>query len=67
MVIMGELHFGGVEAVRPIMEFRRLLSRDLINNPYLNQYDIISKACKIKRNKHTHGHIIAMLPTEEGK
>ena len=32
---LGGKHFGGLEAVRTILEFRRLIYRDLINNPYL--------------------------------
>ena len=66
MVIMGELHFGGVEVFRPILEFERLLSGDLINKPYLSQDDIISEARKSKRKKHTHGHIIFILPAKGG-
>ena len=30
---LGEHHFGGVEAVRPILESSRLLSGELINDP----------------------------------
>ena len=37
---LGEHHFGRVESVRPILEFSRLLSRDLLNNPYLIQDDM---------------------------
>ena len=40
---LGENHVGGVEAVRPILDFRILLSRDLINNYYLRQDDLTSE------------------------
>ena len=32
---LGEHYVGGVEAGRPMLEFRRLLFRDLLNNPSL--------------------------------
>ena len=32
--------FFGVEAVRTMLEFRRLISRYLVNNPYLRQDDM---------------------------
>ena len=37
---LGGHHFGGVEDVRPILEFSRIVSTNLINNPYLSQDDI---------------------------
>ena len=55
---LGENHFGDVEAVRPMLEFRRLLSRDLINKPYLSRYYFPSEGCNSNRNKHTCGKII---------
>ena len=40
---LGGHKFGGVEAVRPILESSRLIYRDLINNPYLGQDDTTPK------------------------
>ena len=34
---LGEHHFCCVESGRPVLGFRRLLSGDLTNNPYLKQ------------------------------
>ena len=60
---LGEHHFGDVEAIRPMLEFRRLISRYLINNPYLRQDGIKKEGCKSKRKKHTHGHSSTKLST----
>ena len=40
---LGEHNFGGVEAVRKILEFRTLFSRDVYNNPHLRQDDMKSE------------------------
>ena len=56
-------HFGGVEGVRPMLDFRRILSRDLIDNPYLRQDYLAQEERKSKRNKHNDGHILINLPT----
>ena len=37
---------GGMKAVRPILEFRRLISRKMIDNPYLRQGDITPEGRK---------------------
>ena len=34
---LGECHFGGVEAVRSMLDFRGIIYMDLIKNPYLRQ------------------------------
>ena len=34
---LGKHHFVGVDSARPMLEFMRLNSKDLINNPYLRQ------------------------------
>ena len=36
---LGENYLGGLYSIRPMLEFRRLISRDLINNLYLRQDD----------------------------
>ena len=33
---------GGVEAVKPMLESRKIISTDLINNPYTIQDDLTS-------------------------
>ena len=48
---LGGRHFGDVEAISPIWEFMKLLSRGLINNSYLKQYNITPDKRKIKRKK----------------
>ena len=53
---LGGGNFGGVDNVRPILEFRRLLSRVIINNPYPVQDDMTPEE-KIAREK---GKIIDM-------
>ena len=58
-------HFGGVYAVGPILEFGRLLSRYLINNPYLRQYDMTLEKRKRKSKRQNDGYVIIMLPTGE--
>ena len=45
---LGEYNFRVVEAVRPILEFRRLLYRDLTNNPYPIQDDVKPEEVKGK-------------------
>ena len=53
---------GIVEAVRPILEFSRLIYRDILNRPYLIQGDLTSEERKIKINKHNYGHILINQP-----
>ena len=43
---MGRGNFYGMDAVRPMLEFRRLIFRYLINNPYLRQDYLTSKGGK---------------------
>ena len=40
---LGECHFGCVEVARPMLEFKRLLSRGIVNNPYFIQDDLSSE------------------------
>ena len=51
-------HFGGMEDVSPILDFRRLLSRDIINSPYLRQYDITPKEIKRNSKRKNDGNIL---------
>ena len=37
---LGENHFSGLDYIRTMMEFRRIISRYIRNNPYLRKYDI---------------------------
>ena len=57
-VNLGEHQFSGMEAIRPILDFRRLIHRDTINYPHLRQDDIKSGEINIKRNKNNNGHIL---------
>ena len=59
---LGEHHFCGMEDVRPILEFSRLLYRELIKNPYLRHDDLTPEGRKSKRNKHNGRHILIYLP-----
>ena len=54
-----------MEDVRPILDFRRLISRYLINNPYPRQDDLTSEERQIKRNNYNDGHIHIKLPRGE--
>ena len=40
---VGEKNYGGVEAIRLMLEFGRPLSGNIIKNPYLIQDDLISE------------------------
>ena len=37
---LGENQFGAMEAVRPVLDFRKQIYRNLVNNPYLREDDI---------------------------
>ena len=51
-----------MEAVRPISDLRRLLSKYLINNLYLSKYDLASEELNTNKNKQNDGHILIKLP-----
>ena len=57
----GGHYFGDLEVVGAMLYFRIIIYRDLINNPYLRKYDIVSEACNSNSNKHTHEHIIVNI------
>ena len=59
---LGERHFVGVEAGRPMLEFSIIISRGLINNSYLRQDYMISEKINIKINRHNDGHILIKIP-----
>ena len=61
-----ECHFGGVEVARPMLEFKRLLSRGIVNNPYFIHDDLSSEEGKIKMNKQNGVHIIINITTGGG-
>ena len=48
---LGEYNFGGVEAISPMLEFRRIIYRDLNYNPYPRKDDMIPDEIKIKRKR----------------
>ena len=50
--------FGGMEAVRPMLYFRRLISRDPINKLYIRLYYLTSEEKNSKRNKPNDGNIV---------
>ena len=60
---LGENQCGGMEAVGAMLDFRRLFSKHLINNPYLIQDDRTPEERSSKRNKHNDGNILIRLPT----
>ena len=60
---LGEHHFGGVKSIMPILEFGRLLSRDLIKNPYHRKDDITPEGRKINSMSQNDGHILIKLST----
>ena len=60
---LGEHHFGGMKTVRPILECRRLLYRDLINNPYLKQDYMTLEERNRNIKRKNYGHILIKLPT----
>ena len=55
-------NFDSLGAVRTMLEFRRKLYRDFINNPYLIQDDLTPEERKSKIIKHNDGHIIIKQP-----
>ena len=60
---LGESSFGEVPEPRPQLEFRRLLAKDLINNPYLEkEQDDSPNTRKSKRNRDTGGHELQHIP-----
>ena len=52
-----------MEAVRPMLKFRRLLSRDLINNPYIRKYYLTPEEINRKRNIPNDRPILIKLPS----
>ena len=62
---LGEHHFGGVEAVKPIIDFRWLILRNLIEDTDLSQYERKTGEIKIKVKKNTYGEIITKVPPEK--
>ena len=59
---LGEHNFVCVEAVGPILKFRRLISRELINNPYLITDNQTPEKIKRKINKHYDIHVLINIP-----
>ena len=45
---LGEHTFGDTEFIRPILEFSRLIYRDILNRPYLIQGDLTWEERKIR-------------------
>ena len=62
---LGKHQFGGVDNFRPMLDSRILLSRDLIDNPYLRQDDLTSKERYSKRDMNNDRHILIKLPLGE--
>ena len=60
---LGEHHYGGMEDVRQMLEFRGIISRDLVNNPYIRQDYLTSEEIKINISKHNDIHMIVKLTT----
>jgi hypothetical protein len=60
---LGESAFGEAQETRPQLEFRRLLAKDLIYNPYLDtdEDDSPSKR-KSKRQRESLGHELMRIP-----
>lgn len=59
---LGESYFGTRETTRPQLEFRRLLARDLIENPYQNMNGSPSSERRSKRIRDAHGHELVKVP-----
>ena len=60
---MREKHFSFIESIVPMLDFRRLIYRDLINNPYPRQDGITPEGRRRNRNKHAHGGILIKITT----
>ena len=60
---LGSHKFGRVEAVGGILEPIRIISRNLLNNSYLSQYNLTSEEIRIKINKHNDRNIRMQIST----
>ena len=45
-----------------MFEFKRIISRDLINNPHPRQYDLTPEERNSNSSKHNYGNILIQLP-----
>ena len=59
-----EHQFCGMEAVRKIMDIRKLIFRYLINNPYPRQDDLTPDIIKNNIYRQSYGNITIKLPTQ---